>query len=256
MTQEEVIKLAKEAGFGNYAYEAAGIFARFAAIVAATEREKCTNTQEFVTLPREVVKRALASLESEFGKHSKSASDIRAALDRPQNHVPDAGNMASAGWKLVPVEPTIHMLHRADGLTCIDFAALGREGAFDLDELKEIYRSMLAAAPQPPAVEQPRGEQEPVAWQYRMRPDWGIKKDCWGPWQDCTREQAAMYQRVPLLHEWVYESRQLYTHPQPKREPLTDEQILGFGPGQEDAEWTYEDQLYFARAIENAHNIK
>lgn len=44
MTQEEVIKLAQEAGFGNYAYEAAGIFERFAAIVAATEREACAIT--------------------------------------------------------------------------------------------------------------------------------------------------------------------------------------------------------------------
>ncbi len=72
----------------------------------------------------------------------------------------------------------------------------------------------------------PRDQQdEPVAWQYRMRPDWGSKKDCWGPWQDCTKEQAAMYQRVPLLNDWVYESRQLYTHPQPARQPLTDYQV-------------------------------
>lgn len=45
-------------------------------------------TQKFVTLPREVVERALASLESEFGKHSKSASDIRAALNQPQANQP------------------------------------------------------------------------------------------------------------------------------------------------------------------------
>lgn len=58
-------------------------------------------------------------------------------------------------------------------------------------------------------------DHEPVAWQYRMRPDWGSKKDCWGPWQDCTLEQVAMYRRVPLLHDWAYESRTLYTAPQP-----------------------------------------
>ena len=46
MTQEEVIKLAKEAGFGNYAYEAAGIFERFAALVAAAEREVCAKVCE------------------------------------------------------------------------------------------------------------------------------------------------------------------------------------------------------------------
>lgn len=33
---------------------------------------------------------------------------------------------------------------------------------------------------------------------------------------------------------------------------LTDEQILYHGPGQEDATWTYADQLYFGRAIERA----
>lgn len=33
---------------------------------------------------------------------------------------------------------------------------------------------------------------------------------------------------------------------------LTDERILYHGPGQEDATWTYADQLYFGRAIERA----
>jgi hypothetical protein len=45
------------------------------------------------------------------------------------------------------------------------------------------------------------------------------------------------------------------THPAPAQQPLSDEQILDFGPGQPDAVWSYEDQLYFARAIEAAHNI-
>lgn len=73
------------------------------------------------------------------------------------------------------------------------------------DQAEKVLRQALE-------VEQ---QAEPVAWQYRMRPDWGSKKDCWCPWKDCTREQAAMYQRVPLLHEWAFESRSLYTHPQP-----------------------------------------
>lgn len=33
--------MAKAAGFGNYAYEAASTFERFAALVAAKEREAC-----------------------------------------------------------------------------------------------------------------------------------------------------------------------------------------------------------------------
>ena len=77
-------------------------------------------------------------------------------VEQPQDHSEQYLGMVPPGWKLVPVDPTMPMLHRANGLTCIDFAALGEEGAFDLDELKEIYRAMLAAAPQPPVVEQPQ----------------------------------------------------------------------------------------------------
>lgn len=53
------------------------------------------------------------------------------------------------GWKLAPVEPTQAMLGKVDGLTCIDFTALGEEGAFTNDELRAIYQAFLAAAPQP-----------------------------------------------------------------------------------------------------------
>ena len=124
-----------------------------------------------------------------------------------------------------------------------------------------------------PLYTKPQAEQEPVAWQYRMRPDWGIKKDCWGPWQDCTMEQAAMYQRVPLLHDWAYESRQFYTHPQnlncksnqarlatlwgytkeqPKREPLTDDELDKLCPQFEDPMRREMWKLGF----KVAHNIK
>ena len=41
MTTDEIIAMATEAGFGNYAYEAASTFGRFAALVAAKEREAC-----------------------------------------------------------------------------------------------------------------------------------------------------------------------------------------------------------------------
>lgn len=252
MTQDEIMRMAREAGLQPYYDEQVTAIARFAATVAATEREKCTNTQEFVTLPRHVAEHAVASIEmlnaGKWTQVTALAATLRTALEQPQNHVSDAGNMVPAGWKLVPVVPTRGMLDAAH-------KDLVRDAEIDM-MLKGIHSAMLDAAPQPPAVEQPRGEQEPVAWQYRMRPDWRIEKDCWGPWQDCTREQAAMYQRVPLLHEWVYESRQLYTHPQPKRKPLADEQL---------AELTkdgYYDSLLwsgvkrFARAIEAAHDIK
>lgn len=42
----------------------------------------------------------------------------------------------------------------------------------------------------------------------------------------------------------------LYTTPQPATAPEpTDELILSCGPGQEDAAWPFEAQLYFARAV-------
>lgn len=41
MTTDEIIAMAKEVGFGNYAYEAASMFGRFAALVAEAEREAC-----------------------------------------------------------------------------------------------------------------------------------------------------------------------------------------------------------------------
>ena len=277
-------------------------------------------------LRKTVIRWAARAEQAEEMLEAIGAGGVGSKVAR-QDHHEQHLNMVPEGWKLVPVEPTIPMLHRADGLTCIDFAALGEEGAFDLDELKEIYRAMLAAAPQPPVVEHPQGtrhetaipdklasqaidalasycntgeiegaddllasllysiehsqqpamnhiaqrkldflladgwaisgysicklspssemrhgfvtagglvgwwqqpqvEQEPVAWQYRMRPDWGSKKDCWGPWQDCTKEQAAMYQRVPLLHDWAYESRQLYTYPHPWRELRSEQEIV------------------------------
>ena len=63
-----------------------------------------------------------------------------------------------------------------------------------------------------------------------------------------------MYQRVPLLHDWAYESRQLYTRPQPKREPLTEMEIVELRqltPGTLDVQF-----VKFARSIEAAHGVK
>lgn len=157
MTQEEVIKLAKEAGFGNYAYEAAGIFERFAALVAAAEREKCTGTQEFVTLPREALEQALNALDAgvKISPNSVLHDRLRAALEHPQNHVPDAGNMVTAGWRLVPVEPTEKMVDMGRGLSSFP---------------NGVYRAMLSAAPQPPTVKDSLTVEQPQANQPAMTP--------------------------------------------------------------------------------------
>lgn len=98
-------------------------------------------------------------------------------------------------------------------------------------------------------------ESEPVVWQFRMRPDWVLDKDFWEPWTNCTKEQAADYQRVPHLHDWTYESRALYTTP-PQRKPLTEEEIalLLTQSAGVDLKLNGGD-LLFARAIERAHGI-
>lgn len=56
--------------------------------------------------------------------------------------------------------------------------------------------------------------QEPVAWQSRTRPTWGANTSPWSPWEPCTKGQAEDYWKTPLLHDWAYEARALYTAPQ------------------------------------------
>lgn len=118
-------------------------------------------TQEFVTLPREVVERALAALDAE-----------------------------------------------------------------------DPYRAAIALRA---ALEQPQGEQEPVAV------------------VDFTTEG---WRKIVDALRTLPDGAQLYTHPQPKREPLTHYEIHELFR----RSWDYcqdgDEIKAFARAIEHAHNIK
>ena len=179
-------------------------------------------TQEFVTLPRNVVEQALEALREaqvlmerfQDEKLRRSAMEaLRAALEQRQANQP----------AMTPIAQ-----RKLDSLLTEGYTISG----YSIYHEQKHQHGFVTGAGlvgwwRPDGVEypQPQVEQEPVVWQYRMRPDWGSNKDFWGPWQNCTMEQAAMYQRVPLLHDWAYESRQLYTRPQPKREPLTNEQV-------------------------------
>ena len=144
-------------------------------------------TQEFVTLPREVVEQALAAM-------SLALSDV--------------------DWrKASPTQPVIHKAYNAT-------------------------RS---------ALEQPRGEQEPVGFVRQIDIEQIAKTPSdWG----------AMFGRV-----MGFNTVPVYTRPQP-RQPLTDEAVLGVAKSIEiqfDSERLNEqidDILAFARAIEAAHNIK
>ena len=52
---------------------------------------------------------------------------------------------------------------------------------------------------------------KPVAWQTRTRPAWN--DGTWGPWRKCSEEYAEDIKNTPLLHDWLYEARTLYTLP-------------------------------------------
>ena len=205
--------------------------------------------QEFVTLPREVVEQVLEALiyceapdSSSEEQRFQAAIALRSALEQPQDHVPDAGNMVPVGWKLVPVEPNCSMV----------LAGERSLGQHDFLRLDSAYRAMLDAAPQPPtteqssAVEQPQGEQKPVAW---IREEWSSRTLNFDgpPTVPSVRDELTKPVWTPL-----------YTNPQPKRDPLTDECIYEIS---EDLKWYDGDcdryDIYgIARAIEAAHNIK
>ena len=114
-------------------------------------------TQEFVTLPREVVEQALEAMslalsDVDWRKDSptqpvihKAYNATSAALEQPQ--IQSGG--IPPNWKLVPVEPTIRMRLSARAWT---------------DAPTSVYHAMLAAAPQPPttkdsSVVQPQANQ-------------------------------------------------------------------------------------------------
>ena len=95
------------------------------------------------------------------------------------------------------------------------------------------------------ALEQPQGDQEPVAW---------LKE-----WSSVGNARTGM-RRVDLTPEcetWLANMfptiTPLYTHPQPKRQPLTDEQIRKIGTDLPE-EHRFHSRM-FARAIERAHGI-
>lgn len=96
------------------------------------------------------------------------------------------------------------------------------------------------------SLEQPQGEQEPLFW-YR-------------PCRDGLYEGPLHKSQIERVRKesggWV----PLYTHPQPKRQPLTDEQIMQavrhLYQSDHAAGMGFTGDLDVARAIEAAHGIK
>ena len=211
---------------------------------------------------------------------------LRSALEQPQDHPEQHLDMVPTGWKLVPVELTDSQIRAAQDTW---WHACNSEMYWD-----QIYAAMLAAAPQPPAGEKTQPEidhahelrrhsrklGEPVgetagvmqraadeierlramlaaAPQPKLYP---LPDDLYGGSKDWRAGSYA--ERVEWLH-LMYEGAKEEIErlgqtqgeqEQPKRDPLSDEQILKLG-------WAvtpYANQmemLSIARAIERAHGI-
>jgi hypothetical protein len=89
-------------------------------------------------------------------------------------------------------------------------------------------------------------KQEPVFWYRPVGEDGGYE----GPIHNCSIEKVRKE-----CGAW----KPLYTHPQPKREPLTDSQMMKLLDhyAENPSDYRYNDPLIcFARAIEAAHGIK
>jgi hypothetical protein len=134
-----------------------------------------------------------------------------------------------AGWKLVPVEPTIDMkiaMHKANSTLP---NALGWE--------PRVYAAALAAAPQAPAPEAPKGE--PVAWEYREWHNEFTAKPGWSEWKRVEPRNVHMGTVADSVQEFEayitqgfkYELRPLYTTPQtaPKGEPVAEVRTMMTG---------------------------
>ena len=199
-------------------------------------------TQEFVTLPREVVEQAIEALfctDSEEGSIAyknelEAVKKLRAALDKPQANQP----------AMTPIAQ-----RKLDDLVASGYTISGYSV---YHEQKHQHGFVTGAGlvgwwrPEGMEHPQPLGEQEPIFW-YRPMID-GLYE---GPLHKSQIERVRKESGG-----WV----QLYTHPQPKREPLTDEQVDAIAdamPGGLEGFMNGWGWRQFARAvIEATHNIK
>ena len=59
--------------------------------------------------------------------------------------------------------------------------------------------------------------QEPVVYEYRCKPN--FHNIGYSDWKDCTKEKIDEFKDHPLLYEWCYETRELFSTPQ---SPVSD----------------------------------
>lgn len=82
-----------------------------------------------------------------------------------------------------------------------------------------------------PQIPQEHSSNEPAEYQVRSRPNWNGAPG-WSDWTRCSKEAAGDYAKTPMLNDWEYEVRALYTSPPVQRKPLEPDMFWN----QDDAE--------------------
>jgi hypothetical protein len=185
--------------------------------------------------------------------HAQAAECLRETVIRWANRAEQAEAMLEAIGAGGVGSLTSRQISEQD---IADSALLGNiESAFNAcmhQEHCKRWKAQATAAPQSPAATEgdmgiptsklPQVEQEPVAWAVMQ--DGAI---CW--------EADYSFSNEPGWCDSDQQSVPLYIHPQPKREPLTDEQIDECFPVQWEGEFYKAWRQEAARAIERAHGI-
>jgi len=106
------------------------------------------------------------------------------------------------GDKMMPPEFVGELMHVVQTALCGC-----REGTCETksDRACRMKAEIAAAAP----VVLP----EPAEFQSRVKPDWD-EKHPWTEWEWCKPESAADLESTPVLHNWMYEVRKLFTEQQ------------------------------------------
>lgn len=181
-----------------------------------------------MTTLREAAQQALQALENIIGSDStdrmmarEASTSLRQALEAERNEPDEFYDW----WTFRP------------SLTRLQAYLLWRE------ELDAEMRQTIASEQQ----------DEPVAW---VKPNW--KSDDWST--ACTDKEKRRYgpnhSDTNMVKFCAAHTVPLYTRPQPKQQPLTDEQIELNWQFLHGEDGSPPDQHGFARAIEAAHNIK
>ena len=216
-------------------------------------------TQEFVTLPREVVEQALDALFMykpmvtgvTFQHGLEAMQALRAALEQPQGGEkqpdwPKLDKPARVGGGSFGVGTSSQHVVMAAQRAYEENVRAGTLTHEQMVEEERNRRALWDLIHGSAALKQPQVEQEPVAWMYEqqaVRNERGV-----GGW-----DHLLLFCK-PAPEKFKRNITPLYAHPHHKREPLTVEKIRAIQHELSDTVGCSYETM--ARAIEAAHNIK